>query len=803
MKKRIKSASIWLIFLLSIVPFSFSGWFTFSQGAEYEEIDGYQEWTENRIVDGEININPEATLVIKKGVKITFEGRAGINAQGKLIVKGTVKEPVVFQKGSEGSEYSISIDSGGEAKISNADISGGGAAPGILMYNDKFFANTAKAASEGAIYVYRNGRLEIESSNLHNNITAIYVEKSSVFNPVKVNRSKFINNADYDVVCSNCISDTDFKYNWWGYADGPKKYFIGSQQYGYEKIRGSINFSDWADREDFRDPVILVPGILGSQKKDGQWQLDLVFHTYDNLYEEFVDSGYVPEKDLFKFPYEWRDSNIENAKLLEKKIEEIKTQTKWPKVDVVAHSMGGLLTREYVESNYYGNDIDQLVTLGTPHNGAPEAYLKWEGSKWFWSIGDIYAKNIVKQEAEESGFDNIFDYMRQRPITSLKELLPVYDYLQDADNNYAFKVYPDDYPRNEFLENINNEENKNKLNNIEFNKIIGKLGNENITIAGFKVVDADMGKYWEHGYPHGLEIPVFGDGGMFYSDGDKTVPLFSGRSENIPADYLIEIDSDHHNLPTEAQRDVLELLTGKRPEEENRDNLIKNILFVSVFSPVDLQITAPDGNRIGKDFATGEILNEIENAYYTGYDTKNEFITIPNPTDGEYQIKTQGTENGNYRIEATKIFEDENNSQQALESTAIINGVAEEGKTEEIQIEVSQDQVSQKNAITLESIVSDIDRYQKSGMISKNEARNLQRTLKRIISLDKLSEEIENNKKIKEENQQKLQKLIAERRLKYLDALIKYIGNKPDKLISQQAKTLLIESLEYIKTRLL
>ncbi|HBR71961.1 MAG TPA: hypothetical protein DEA27_04160, partial [Candidatus Moranbacteria bacterium] len=609
MKKRIKSASIWLIFLLSIVPFSFSGWFTFSQGAEYEEIDGYQEWTENRIVDGEININPEATLVIKKGVKITFEGRAGINAQGKLIVKGTVKEPVVFQKGSEGSEYSISIDSGGEAKISNADISGGGAAPGILMYNDKFFANTAKAASEGAIYVYRNGRLEIESSNLHNNITAIYVEKSSVFNPVKVNRSKFINNADYDVVCSNCISDTDFKYNWWGYADGPKKYFIGSQQYGYEKIRGSINFSDWADREDFRDPVILVPGILGSQKKDGQWQLDLVFHTYDNLYEEFVDSGYVPEKDLFKFPYEWRDSNIENAKLLEKKIEEIKTQTKWPKVDVVAHSMGGLLTREYVESNYYGNDIDQLVTLGTPHNGAPEAYLKWEGSKWFWSIGDIYAKNIVKQEAEESGFDNIFDYMRQRPITSLKELLPVYDYLQDADNNYAFKVYPDDYPRNEFLENINNEENKNKLNNIEFNKIIGKLGNENITIAGFKVVDADMGKYWEHGYPHGLEIPVFGDGGMFYSDGDKTVPLFSGRSENIPADYLIEIDSDHHNLPTEAQRDVLELLTGKRPEEENRDNLIKNILFVSVFSPVDLQITAPDGNRIGKDFATGEILN--------------------------------------------------------------------------------------------------------------------------------------------------------------------------------------------------
>ncbi|MBU2028728.1 alpha/beta hydrolase [Patescibacteria group bacterium] len=144
--------------------------------------------------------------------------------------------------------------------------------------------------------------------------------------------------------------------------------------------------------ENFRDPVIIIPGILGSEKEDGVWQIDPVFHTYDNLYEEFIQNGYVPEKDLFTFPYEWRNSNIENAQLLKVKIQEIKQQENWPSVDIIAHSMGGLLAREYIESDYYDNDINQLIMLGTPNNGAPEAYLKWEAGAFFTSLQDVFMK---------------------------------------------------------------------------------------------------------------------------------------------------------------------------------------------------------------------------------------------------------------------------------------------------------------------------------------------------------------------------------------------------------------------------
>ena len=41
--------------------------------------------------------------------------------------------------------------------------------------------------------------------------------------------------------------------------------------------------------------------------------------------------------------------------------------------DVVAHSMGGILTGLYVASNDYENNINRLVTIGTPHSGSEMA----------------------------------------------------------------------------------------------------------------------------------------------------------------------------------------------------------------------------------------------------------------------------------------------------------------------------------------------------------------------------------------------------------------------------------------------
>ena len=61
---------------------------------------------------------------------------------------------------------------------------------------------------------------------------------------------------------------------------------------------------------------------------------------------------------------------------------------------------------------------------------------------------------------------------------------------------------------------------------------------------------------------------------------------------------------------------------------------------------------------MGKNFETGEEYNEIEGAFYSGFDTDDEYITIPDPLDGEYKFEIQGTGNGgDFEIQADLIDE--------------------------------------------------------------------------------------------------------------------------------------------------
>ena len=81
------------------------------------------------------------------------------------------------------------------------------------------------------------------------------------------------------------------------------------------------------------------------------------------IYDKLIDAlekrgGYkegkwnAPPKDgyqdtFYVFAYDWRLDNVENARLLMKKIKALKTKLRKPnlKFNVVAHSMGGLVTR--------------------------------------------------------------------------------------------------------------------------------------------------------------------------------------------------------------------------------------------------------------------------------------------------------------------------------------------------------------------------------------------------------------------------------------------------------------------------
>lgn len=93
----------------------------------------------------------------------------------------------------------------------------------------------------------------------------------------------------------------------------------------------------------------------------------------------FQDTYYV-------FPYDWRLDNVENARLLMRKITALKTKLKRPdlKFNIVAHSMGGLIARyaarfgdadipsgRVIRPTWAGaKDINKIFLIGTPNEGS-------------------------------------------------------------------------------------------------------------------------------------------------------------------------------------------------------------------------------------------------------------------------------------------------------------------------------------------------------------------------------------------------------------------------------------------------
>lgn len=160
-------------------------------------------------------------------------------------------------------------------------------------------------------------------------------------------------------------------------------------------------------------PVLLIPGILGTtttnrlsvyphlpRKRpswdDGSLTLHNIFvggsenNIFDYVgWEKIVsaleEKGYERNCTLFEVPYYWADSAQENVQnYLKNVIDHAKRVSGEDQVSIIAHSMGGIVTRSYVQSDAYDGDILKIFLLGTPNHGSVLAYS-------IWAYGDVIA----------------------------------------------------------------------------------------------------------------------------------------------------------------------------------------------------------------------------------------------------------------------------------------------------------------------------------------------------------------------------------------------------------------------------
>jgi len=149
-------------------------------------------------------------------------------------------------------------------------------------------------------------------------------------------------------------------------------------------------------------PIIVIPGVAGTEMRNPKnsvlqlvW-INILWHFQGHLEQLALDINGIPTintvqpvstgygaNDTYRtllrelraefgndrvyfWGYDWRLDNAYNAILLSDFIESLNV----PKVNIVAHSMGGLVAARYIADGH-GDRINTLITLGTPFLGAP------------------------------------------------------------------------------------------------------------------------------------------------------------------------------------------------------------------------------------------------------------------------------------------------------------------------------------------------------------------------------------------------------------------------------------------------
>ena len=705
----------------------------------YIDINGDTTWHkgDNLNFNKNVFVNYGAVLTIEAGADIKFgkdmngwETGMYVNG-GKIIANGTQNDHIHFSPASGDdifvmefmgsyNEEGYSIDPVSffrYVEIINSGGSQGGGGGGGEAFNNLFFIPTAYAYvdHETPSLNFRGGKIHMENCLFSGGkgvdvATDIDISSENQDDFLEIVNSNFEKNANNKALVSNIYGYAKdenkdvrvlLKNNWYDNELGPTFYDYPPELSWGEKILGDYTLDGFRKSDLIVDPVILVPGIMGTSSAAGESKLDPIAGTYDNLISSFESNGYKKGTNFFTFPYDWRESNADTAEKLKKKIEDVIKETKVSKVDIAAHSMGALAARKYIESDGYGENIDQAIFFGVPHKGAPKAYLRWEAGEGFFGLAENIMKIQFKLEARHKGYDNLGKYIREN-IPSVGELLPDYEYLWDVSGG-EMRNYPNNYPRNEFIEWLNEGSNFEKLSKVSLFNIVGKLENEASTISKIRVVEGEDPDSWNHGIPENFNNSKT-DQGLEKSDGDATVPIFS--SNIFSNESTVEIKGEHSDLPTKAQCEIIKKLTGKAECKYTDDFQITNIFIIYALSPIDMQVLdETTGHKVGKNFETGEIINEIPGAYYSGFDTENEFITIPDLGDGKYKILTQGTGSGSYTIEAANLNKD---SQPAdiEESTVKFDGIAEFNKLEEKTVTMENDVLTADDKDIIPPVVS-------------------------------------------------------------------------------------------------
>ncbi len=464
-----------------------------------------------------------------------------------------------------------------------------------------------------------------------------------------------------------------------------------------------------------RTPVLIVPGLMGTELKSGNdllWAnvFNMVISSDDSFMDqlafngdlkpsdgsvyyaniikkvplsnysdalivELQSQGYIENQTLFVFPYDWRfgvtatyANGKTNSDLLKEKIQDIMAQTGSDKVDVVAHSMGGLIVKKYVMDNAVDNYIGKAVFVGVPELGA----VKTVKALLLGDNFDIDFKGFGLSEAEIKKIS--------ANMPSAYDLLPSQQYY-DAMGSFVSVIQRQNYTSTQKDLNFQEFENYMAVDHI-FNQQ-ALVNSQNLHTSAFDNFDmrtAGVDVYAIDGCKAGTldkivetrqETPLGNITAKYetikFKDGDGTVPFKSAANLPIDASHLFySLNGEHGKMLSQdgSRQEIVNLISGSSltvsdksiTQDVNKCGLKKGKV-VEKHSPVNILAVDQTGNQSGVK-QDGSIINDIPNASYEAFGDQG-YLYLPTDDGQTYAITMQGTGAGTYTIKTDDIQNNE------------------------------------------------------------------------------------------------------------------------------------------------
>lgn len=396
------------------------------------------------------------------------------------------------------------------------------------------------------------------------------------------------------------------------------------------------------------NPLILIPGMggswnhekifLGIDQDQSSWYKTPFINLYDGLIETLQSAGYTLNENLFVFYYDWLQPIDQSAIDLKDYIDIVINPPPGTNIDLIGHSLGGLVGRAYLQNNPGSHRIGQLITVGSPHKGAPQAYYAWEGADFHRLLGPgerIGAGILLRLRG--FNYPNLVQAVRSF-IPSLGNLLFIESYLKWEATGIS-KLESAMLQQNIWLKNLGVSPELISLTKA----LVGTSINNTprwLKIAERGRTDKILGR-WEDGKPINEEN----------APGDRSVLEESARLEGA---NIVILNLSHGDLvrASAGQEKILEILGLSSTEiVEQPKELFEPALVVIIASPATLRITDPLGRHIG----AGVDFSEIPNAIFSD---QEKIILIPEAINGNYQVEVFSENNGgSYKLLVGQLTE--------------------------------------------------------------------------------------------------------------------------------------------------